>query len=127
MSTDLPPTPESAAAFAAEWVAAWNSHDLDAILSHYAEDVVFSSPFVTALLGNADGIVRGRDALRDYFARGLDAYPDLEFDLHAGLAGAASVAVHYRSVGGREAIEVMELGEDGLVHRVTCHYSAPAQ
>lgn len=126
-ATAFPPTAASADAFAREWIDAWNSHDLDRILTHYAEDVVFVSPFVTALLGAEDGIVRGRDALRDYFARGLAAYPDLHFDFHEALLGAASVAIRYRSVGGREAIEVMELGEDGLVHRVTCHYSAAAQ
>ena len=30
--------------FAREWIEAWNSHDLDAILSHYATDVVLTSP-----------------------------------------------------------------------------------
>ena len=41
----------AARAFARDWVAAWNSHDLDRILSHYAEDVEFRSPFVVALTG----------------------------------------------------------------------------
>ncbi|MFN8216732.1 MAG: nuclear transport factor 2 family protein [Solirubrobacterales bacterium] len=126
MPTPFPPTAASAAAFAAEWVGAWNAHDLEAILAHYAEDVVFVSPFVTALLGAEDATVRGRDALREYFARGLAAYPDLHFELHGALAGAGSVAVHYRSVGGREAIEAMEIGAAGLVTRVLAHYSEPA-
>ncbi len=30
-------------AFAIEWEAAWNAHDLNRILAHYAEDVVFRS------------------------------------------------------------------------------------
>ena len=127
MSTEPKPTAASADAFAREWVAAWNSQDLDRILSHYDEDVVFVSPFVTALLGGEDATVRGREALRDYFARGLDAYPDLHFDLYGALAGAASVAVHYRSVGGRDAVEVMEIGPGGLVHRVLAHYAEPAE
>lgn len=29
--------------FAKEWIAAWNSHDLDRILSHYVEDFEMSS------------------------------------------------------------------------------------
>lgn len=36
--------PDDAQAFAREWVKAWNDHDLPAILSHYADDVVFHSP-----------------------------------------------------------------------------------
>ena len=35
---------EWARTLATEWVAAWNSHDLERILAHYAHDVVFSSP-----------------------------------------------------------------------------------
>lgn len=32
--------------FAAEWIAAWNSHDLERILSHYAEDFEMASPLI---------------------------------------------------------------------------------
>ena len=108
---------------AAEWIAAWNAHDLDAVLAHYAEDVAFASPFVATLIGDESGVIYGRAALRDYFLRGLEAYPDLHFDLHAALPGVSSVALHYASVGGRTAIEVMELAADGVVVRVAAHYS----
>ena len=37
--------------FAQEWIAAWNSHDLDRILSHYAEDVEVTSPLVEMIMG----------------------------------------------------------------------------
>ena len=29
--------------FAREWIAAWNSHDLELILSHYADDFEMAS------------------------------------------------------------------------------------
>ncbi|MGZ4271901.1 MAG: YybH family protein, partial [Solirubrobacteraceae bacterium] len=58
---------EPADRLAAEWVSAWNAHDLDAILAHYAEDVTFASPFVAALTDEESGVIRGRAALRDYF------------------------------------------------------------
>ena len=32
--------------FAAEWVEAWNAHDLERVLSHYAEDFEMSSPYI---------------------------------------------------------------------------------
>ena len=114
---------EHADRLAAEWIAAWNAHDLDAIVAHYAEDVIFASPFVAALTDEESGVIRGRAALRDYFRRGLEAYPDLRFDLHAALPGVSSVALHYASVGGRTAIETMELDADGAVVRVAAHYS----
>ena len=116
---------EQADRFATEWIAAWNAHDLDAIVAHYAEDVSFVSPFVAALTGEESARIEGRAALREYFRLGLEAYPDLHFDLFTALAGASSIALHYRSVGGRLAIETMELDEDGLVVRVCAHYSGP--
>jgi ketosteroid isomerase-like protein len=37
--------------FAKEWIAAWNSHDLDRILGHYEDDFEMSSPVIPALVG----------------------------------------------------------------------------
>lgn len=30
--------------FAEDWLAAWNRHDVDAVLAHFHDDVVFTSP-----------------------------------------------------------------------------------
>jgi ketosteroid isomerase-like protein len=117
-------TPEQTAAFAREWIEAWNSHDLDRILSHYAGEVEFISPFAVALAGASDGMIHGSEALRAYFSRALDAYPDLHFEFRSAASGVNSLALHYRSVGGREATEVMELDADGKVRRVLAHYSS---
>lgn len=32
--------------FAREWIAAWNAHDLERILSHYTDDFEMSSPLI---------------------------------------------------------------------------------
>jgi len=40
-----PITPEFAAAFASEWIEAWNARDLERILKRYAHDVEFTSPW----------------------------------------------------------------------------------
>ncbi|HVE97479.1 MAG TPA: nuclear transport factor 2 family protein [Pseudonocardiaceae bacterium] len=42
-----------AVAFAEGWVKAWNSHDLDAVLSHIADNVVFTSPVTAQFLARA--------------------------------------------------------------------------
>lgn len=118
------PTQEEAHLFAAEWLDAWNRHDLDSIMHHYAEDIEFISPFAVKLLGVADGKVTGKQALRDYFAKGLAAYPDLAFHPHKVLAGVASVTIYYESVNNLMAAEVMELNRQGLVRRVLAHYAA---
>jgi hypothetical protein len=109
--------------FASEWIAAWNAHDLHRIVSHYRDDVLFMSPFA-ARGGAHDGVLRGLPALRDYFERALAVYSDLHFEPIAALSGVSSIALHYRSVEGREAIEVMELDAHRQVHRAAAHYTA---
>lgn len=115
-------TAEQGQHFAERWIEAWNRHDLDAILAHYHPEVEFISPFVIRLLDRPDGALHGVEALRDYFARGLSAYPDLHFQLHSVLLGVGSVTLHYRSVNNLSAAEVMELDEEGRVTRVLAHY-----
>jgi len=112
----------SAYAFGRDWIAAWNAHDVERILSHYREDVLFTSPFA-ARAGAPEGVLRGLPALRSYFERALAAYRDLHFEPIAVLSGVDSVALHYRSVEGRDAIEVMQLDQRRRVYRVAAHYT----
>jgi hypothetical protein len=67
------------AKFAEHWVAAWNSHNLEEIMSHYEEDVELISPVAAQLLQDPSGRVVGKDALRNYFRKGLETYPNLKF------------------------------------------------
>ena len=119
-------TDEHAQEIATAWLDAWNRHDLEAILEHYTEDVIFTSPFVEALLGNPSGTIQGKAALRDYFSQGLAAYPDLQFTKHQVLAGVDSLVIYYRSVKDLWTAEMMQIGPEGLVTRVMAHYRSEA-
>src|SRR5690349_13953582 len=110
---------------AQEWIAAWNAHDLDRILAHYAEEVELVSPFVAKLTGGREAAVYGQAALRQYFARGLAAYPALRFELIRLFPGARSCVVQYRSIDGLMAAEVMEFDDRGRIARVLAHYAGP--
>lgn len=107
-----------------EWLAGWNVHDLTLILTHYAEDIEFHSPFVTKLTGQADGTVRGKAALREYFARGLATYPTLRFEFLRLYHGARSCVLEYRSVQGLRAVETMEFDSVGKIRQSQVHYTA---
>ena len=118
----LPVKAEFARAFAAEWVAAWNSHDLDVILTHYAEDVELRSPVAQRLL-QGDGTVRGKAALREYFELGLKAYPHLRFDLVETLWGIETIVISYvNNVRGSKTAEVMLINEAGKIRGVWANY-----
>ena len=119
--TSLELSADLIAEFEREWIGAWNAHDIDRILSHYRDDVRFVSPFA-ARAGARHGEVRGLSALRDYFELALASYPELHFGPIAALGGIGSIALHYRSVEDRLAIEVMELDVRGQVRRAAAHY-----
>jgi hypothetical protein len=109
--------------FAQDWVQAWNSHDLDAILSHYAAEVILVSPVAAKILNDPAGQVVGRKALRAYFTRGLEAYPDLRFELVDVMWGLSSVVLYYVNQKGTKTGEFMEFDSDGKVIRVVANYS----
>ena len=117
-------TKEEAWKLANEWVAAWNAHDLDAILTHYDEAVELTSPAAAQLLGRADGKVVGKANLRTYFRRGLEAYPELRFELEDVLWGLNSVVLYYKNQKGTRTAEFMELSASGKVVRVVANYNA---
>jgi ketosteroid isomerase-like protein len=114
-----------AQATAHKWIEAFNNHDLETILSHYAESVELTSLLVTKVLGDPAGTVRGKQALRAYFARALAAAPDLKFELLDVFAGVNSVAVYLRSNVRGLQLEVMELDTDGRIARVLVHHRDP--
>ena len=116
-------THDDATSFALAWVRAWNSHDLDEIMSHYDDDIVLVSPTAATLLGDPSGEVRGTAALRAYFAKGLEVYPNLFFDLLDVMAGVRSVVVCYLNQKGTKSAEFMELDDAGKVTRVVANYS----
>jgi len=81
------------------------------------------SPFVARLTGRGDGSLRGKAALRDYFARGLKAYPMLRFEFIRLHPGVRSCVLEYRIVNGLRAAETMEFDSQGRVRRVLAHYT----
>jgi ketosteroid isomerase-like protein len=107
------PTPEPQA-FADEWIRAWNARDLEAVLAHYADDVVFTSPTAQRVVPESGGRVRGKPALREYWTLALGGNPDLNFDLIDVFEGVDTIALHYRNQAGAAVAEVLTF-RDGLV------------
>src|SRR5271165_2995773 len=114
----LPLQASFAREFAQDWVDAWNGHDLERILTHYDDEALLTSPVAARLL-NGDGTVRGKAALREYFLRGLQAFPDLRFDLIDALWGTETIVVYYfNNVRRNKTAEVMLMNSAGKIRRV---------
>lgn len=116
-------TRDEARSLANDWIAAWNAHDLELILSHYEDGIELTSPAAAQLLGAPDGKVVGKENLRAYFQRGLEAYPELRFDLKDVLGGVNSVVLYYTNQKGTQTGEFMEMSASGKIARVLAHYS----
>lgn len=116
-------TREEAWNLANHWVAAWNAHNLDLVLTHYEETVELTSPAAAQLLGTPQGKVVGKANLKAYFQKGLAAYPDLRFDLENVFWGVNSVVLCYANQRGTRSAEFMELSASGKVVRVVANYS----
>jgi predicted ester cyclase len=117
-------TADEAKRFAHHWIAAWNAHDIDQIMSHYDDAVELISPTAARLLNQPDGKVSGKANLRAYFEKGLSAFPELRFELKDVLFGINSILLYYTNQKGTHTGEFMELSPSGKVLRVVANYSA---
>jgi ketosteroid isomerase-like protein len=117
-------TRDEAWSLARHWVAAWNAHDLDLIMTHYEDAIELISPVAVGLLGKPDGKVAGKPNLRAYFQRGLQAYPELHFRVEDVLWGINSIVLYYTNQKGTRTAEFMELSASGKVVRVVANYNS---
>jgi ketosteroid isomerase-like protein len=101
--------------FAAEWIAVWNSHDLDAILEHYADDIVFHSPRIAVVMGEKVDFVAGKPALARYWGKAFANAKDLRFELDRVYVGSDSLTIAYRNQRGQNAAETFVFNAEGLV------------
>jgi predicted ester cyclase len=120
----MPIAKDEARNLANDWIAAWNTHDLDRIMTHYDNAIELTSPVAARLLGTPDGKVVGKANLRSYFQRGLEAYPDLHFNLEDVLWGLNSLVLYYTNQKKARTAEFMELSPTGKVARVVANYNA---
>jgi ketosteroid isomerase-like protein len=107
--------PIDAAGFASRWEAAWNAHDLDELLGHFSDDVVFTSPVAAQLIEGTGGVIHGKDALRDYWTLGLKLIPDLRFRVEGVYAGLDVVVINYRNQRGNLVAEVLRFDGEAVV------------
>jgi ketosteroid isomerase-like protein len=90
-------TGDDARAFAARWAEAWNRRDIEPVLAHFHDDVVFTSPTALAVMGTPT--VRGRGAVREYWSTALAKIASLRFTVDRVVwdAGSRALAIIYTS------------------------------
>lgn len=108
--------------FASEWLDAWNKHDVDLIMKHYADSIEFCSPVVQKVLGDPKGVVHGIDNLRDYFSRQLQKFSTLKFQLLDVFTSPQSIVLYYKINRGLMAAEVMIMNDEMKAVKVYANY-----
>jgi hypothetical protein len=101
--------------FAAQWIQAWNSHDLTRVLSYCDESIEFSSRLLAKLLPDSEGKLKGKDALAAYWSKALAARPELHFELITIFTGVDSTTLYYRDHNGKLCAEFFVFGDHGNV------------
>lgn len=109
--------------FAREWVKVWNDHDLEAILSHYADDVVFHSPRIRMVTGRDVDVVTGKAELRAYWGRALEQARDLFFEIDQVFTGSDALTIVYTNHRQQMVSETFVFGAGGKVTRSIAAYA----
>jgi len=117
-------TYDDAEAHAKDWIEAWNVHDLERILSHYSQDVVFEAETVKARWKKADGKLRGIAELRKHFALGLELAPNLKFHLEQVFLAPSGYAILYQRDNGNRVIDSVIIDDVGLATKVIAYYAS---
>jgi hypothetical protein len=101
--------------FATQWAEHWNSRDLEGLLSHFSDDVLWTSPVAEQIVDGSDGVLRGKAALRAYYAEGLRRTPELHFEVVGVYQGVNMLVINYRNQRGALVNEVLSFDDADLV------------
>jgi len=112
------------AALGREWVAAWNSRDLERVLALYTEDSEMTSDRIPALGFDATGTLRGKQNLRAYWGKALTLVPNLHFTLIDTYVSPDSVVVFTRTSGMRKICEYLRLDAAGKIRQGSANHLA---
>ena len=93
-----------------QWFAAFNGHDLEALLLLYAEDARHYSPKLKLRHPATKGLIEGKAALREWWQDAFDRLPTLQYEVVKLTADDEQVFMEYiRHVDGEDDLRVGEV------------------
>lgn len=110
------------------WEDGWNREDVDIIVAPFAEDLLFSSPYISRLQRDpSQSTLRGLGAVKQYVADSFSrATRGIKYTLDASYAGTDTVVlcytVHHPTLGKLSGIDTMRLDAEGKVVEWRCQY-----
>ena len=108
-----------------DWIDSWNSHNINAVLSHYSDECSLKSPAIKKVLGKSTGELNGKHAISDYWKKALEKYPQLHFELISSYEGVDCLAIHYKGINNTLVLEVMRFDGNGKINATEVLYENP--
>ena len=118
MSAGPSADPANLVAIARRWLSCFARADLDGLLALYADDAVHTSPKIRVRHPDGGGVLRGKDALRAWWADAFARLPGLRYVERTLTSDGRRVFMEYlRQAPGDADLPVAEVLEvaDGLI------------
>ena len=110
---------------AIRWFEAFNTHDLEKLLSLYHQSAKHYSPKLKIRLPETQGLICGKDALRHWWQDAFERIPSLNYEVIKLTADDHQVFMEYiRHADGDEDLmvgEVLEIENGCIVHSRVYH------
>jgi ketosteroid isomerase-like protein len=103
---------------AKKWLAAFNEHHLDNLLSLYDDNAIHFSPKLKIRKPETNGLIKGKAAMQDWWKDAFDRLPGLSYHEISITANEDRVFMEYkRVVPGEDDMDVAEVLEikNGLI------------
>lgn len=112
-------SPEKNLSIAHAWFEAFNSHNLEKLLSLYDDDAMHFSPKLKIKHPETNGYVTGKEALRTWWQEAFDTIPSLHYKVTSLTSNPDRVFMEYiRMVTGESDMlvaEVLEIKENKII------------
>ena len=108
-----------------DWIAAWNSHDLERVLALYSDDFEMTSDKIIPALGfDASGTLHGKANVRAYWSKALSMITGLRFELIDTYVSPDSIVVFYQNERGQKICEYLRLDAAGKIKQGSANHLA---
>jgi len=101
-----------------DWIKSFNAHDLEKLISLYAEDAIHYSPKLKERQPETKGWVTDKAALSAWWADAFERLPTLQYELKNLVVGEQQVVLEYLRIVEKElemmVAEFLEI-ENGLI------------
>ena len=101
------------------WFEAFNSHNLEKLLSLYDDDAEHFSPKLKIIHPETNGLVTGKEALRAWWQEAFNRLPTLNYKVKSLTANSDRVFMEYiRNVENENEIlvaEVLEIRDENII------------